>query len=65
MMEKIIYYIGNKLIFYIGEKYVWKMIGKTKMEKRNKYLTNELNYVYSTMIKDHVDENEFVIIENE
>lgn len=31
----------------------------TKKEK--KYITNKLNYIYSIMIKDHVDENEFII----
>jgi len=60
--EKIIYYIGNKLVVYIGEKYLWKLMIKSKLEKKNKYLTDELNNVYGKLLEDH-DDDDYVLVD--
>lgn len=60
--EKIIYYIGNKLVVYIGEKYLWKLMIKSKLEKKNKYLTDELNNAYGKLLEEHEDD-EYVLVD--
>jgi len=62
-MEKILYYFGSKMVVYIGEKYVWNFFLKSKVEKKNKYLTNELNDIYDKMIEEHIM-GDYVMIEH-
>lgn len=60
--EKIIYYIGNKLVVYIGEKYLWNLIVKSKLEKKNLYLTDELNNAYIKLLEEHEDDD-YVLVD--
>ena len=60
--EKIFYYIGNKLVVYIGEKYLWKLMIKSKLEQKNKYLTDELNNAYGKLLEEHEDD-EYVFVD--
>ena len=62
-MEKMFYYFGSKLVVYLGEKFVWKVFVKERFELRNKYLTDELDDVYSKMIDEHV-RDDFVLIDH-
>ena len=60
--EKIFYYIGNKLVVYIGEKYLWKLMIKSKLEQKNKYLTYELNNAYGKLLEEHEDDD-YVLVD--
>ena len=51
------------MVVYIGEKYVWNFFLKSKVEKKNKYLTNELNDIYDKMIEEHIM-GDYVMIEH-
>ncbi len=50
--EKLVYYFGNKLVLYLGEKYLWRLLVKSTLEKKNLYLMDELDHVYSKSIEE-------------
>lgn len=61
--DKVVYYLGSKMVIYLGEKYIWKLMMKTRTERKNLYLMEEIDTVYSKLIKEYEDD-EYVYIKN-